>query len=117
MTSSFLAGMSAAKNGTNINNSYPYDHEEFVSGHKSVSGQKENINLKLIAMNMAPEEYPHKEVEGELTKEDIYLFRKTNTFCSANVSDKDLDILNTLLEHGYVVKVKLVTPENKYLIR
>lgn len=34
-TRSFQAGIEAAKVGNNINNSYPFDHDEFVAGYKS----------------------------------------------------------------------------------
>ncbi len=36
MTNSFNAGQLAAKTGNNINNSYPFDHDEFTAGYKSV---------------------------------------------------------------------------------
>lgn len=36
-TNSFNAGIEAAKLGNNINNSYPFDHDEFVAGYKTVS--------------------------------------------------------------------------------
>ncbi len=35
-TTSFQAGIAAANLGHNINNSYPFDHDEFVAGYKSV---------------------------------------------------------------------------------
>lgn len=35
-TRSFKAGTEAARVGNNINNSYPFDHDEFVAGYKSV---------------------------------------------------------------------------------
>lgn len=35
-TRSFQAGIEAAKSGTNINNSYPFNHDEFVEGYKSI---------------------------------------------------------------------------------
>jgi len=34
---SYQAGQEAARLGNNINNSYPFDHEEFVAGYKSVN--------------------------------------------------------------------------------
>jgi hypothetical protein len=57
-TESFIAGEEAAKNGTNINNSYPYKHEEFVAGYKSVKANaKEDLQMKALAKKIAPEEY------------------------------------------------------------
>lgn len=35
-TNSFLAGILATKTGRNINNSWPFNHEEFVEGYKSI---------------------------------------------------------------------------------
>ena len=35
-TRSFLAGIEAAKCGNNINNSYPFNFEEFVAGYKTI---------------------------------------------------------------------------------
>jgi len=35
-TKSFIAGTYAAKAGRNINNSHPFNHDEFVSGYKSI---------------------------------------------------------------------------------
>ena len=35
-TRSFQAGVEAAKCGTNINNSWPFNHEEFVLGYKTI---------------------------------------------------------------------------------
>jgi len=110
MNSSFQAGIKAAKQGININNSHPHNHEDFVAGYKSVNeNAKEDLDLKIIAMNMAPDEYPYEEVKGYLTKNDIYLFKQNQTICSANVGDENLKILNTLLDHGHLVKVKLKT--------
>lgn len=36
-TDSFKAGVLQAKKGWNINNSYPFNHNEFVDGYKSVN--------------------------------------------------------------------------------
>ena len=33
---SFKAGIEAAKAGRNINNSYPFDYEDFVNGYKTI---------------------------------------------------------------------------------
>lgn len=33
---SFQAGIEAAKIGTNINNSYPFNRDEFVTGYKTI---------------------------------------------------------------------------------
>ena len=53
MTPDFIAGQNAAKNGTNINNSYPWDHEEFVKGYQSVKPHvKEDLALKNLWNNM-----------------------------------------------------------------
>lgn len=35
-TLSFQAGIEAAKTGNNINNSHPFDHDEFVEGYKTI---------------------------------------------------------------------------------
>jgi hypothetical protein len=35
-TRSYKAGIEAAKIGNNINNSYPFDFDEFVLGYKSI---------------------------------------------------------------------------------
>ncbi len=43
MTNSFKAGMLAAETGNNINNSYPFDHEEFVAGYKSVKPEAKTM--------------------------------------------------------------------------
>lgn len=54
----FKAGQEAALNGNNINNSYPWEHEEFVKGYKSiVPGAEEDYALKAIAKIIAPNEY------------------------------------------------------------
>lgn len=55
---SYQAGIEAAKNGSNINNSHPYDHASFVAGHKSISNQEEDLALKAIWAKAFPDEYP-----------------------------------------------------------
>lgn len=35
-SNSFKAGIEAAKCGMSINNSYPFNHEDFVDGYKSI---------------------------------------------------------------------------------
>lgn len=111
MTSSYQAGVQAAKDGVNINNSYPHEHEEFVAGHKSISGAKEDLALKALSMNMAPSEYPHEEVDGIITNNDIYLF--DGKFYSADVDVKGLHMINTLREEGHLKKVKMLTVKPK----
>lgn len=57
-TESFKAGVKAAQDGVNINNSYPHNHEQFVAGYKSVKPDAmENTALKELAMKLAPDEY------------------------------------------------------------
>ena len=66
LSESFIAGQEAAKNGRNINNSYPHDHEEFVAGYRSVStGAKEDTKLKEV----------HQKIVGETSMRDLVLQR------------------------------------------
>jgi len=60
---SYQAGVEAAKRGTNINNSYPWNHDLFVMGHNSISNQNENLTLKRIAMEICPEEYSSLKIK------------------------------------------------------
>lgn len=42
-TNSYQAGIEAAKSGNNINNSYPFNHNEFVAGYKSVKSDSQTM--------------------------------------------------------------------------
>lgn len=57
-TASYYAGVEAADDGTHIDNSYPWDHEEWVKGYKSVKPQaQESLWLKELWIKNLPEEY------------------------------------------------------------
>jgi hypothetical protein len=43
-TRSFIAGIEAAKCGNSINNSYPFNFEEFVAGYKSIKPKSKTMN-------------------------------------------------------------------------
>jgi hypothetical protein len=58
MNLAFEAGAQAAKDGCSIDNSYPWNHEEFVEGYKSVKPQaRENLFMKELAKAICPDEY------------------------------------------------------------
>ena len=42
-TNSYQAGIEAAKCRNNINNSYPFNHNEFVAGYKSIKPNSQTI--------------------------------------------------------------------------
>lgn len=57
-STSYLAGAEAAHNGTHIDNSYPWDHEEWVEGYRSVNpNAKETLWLKELWTNTFPKVY------------------------------------------------------------
>lgn len=74
-TESFRRGAEAAHDGTHIDNSYPWDHEEWVSGYRSVKPEAQETSwLKDLWTNAFPEEFAkdnpimlqrRKELEGD----------------------------------------------------
>lgn len=42
-SNSYQAGIEAAKAGNNINNSYPFNHNEFVAGYKSIKSESQTM--------------------------------------------------------------------------
>jgi hypothetical protein len=42
-SNSYKAGIQAVKSGNNINNSYPFKHDEFVAGYKSVKPNSQTM--------------------------------------------------------------------------
>jgi len=57
-TISFQKGAEAAHNGTHIDNSYPWDHEEWVQGYRSVKpNAQETTWLKELWTKTFPAEY------------------------------------------------------------
>lgn len=42
-SNSYQAGIEAAKVGNNINNSYPFNHEEFVVGYKTIKPDSKTL--------------------------------------------------------------------------
>lgn len=42
-SNSYQAGIEAAKSEKNINNSYPFNHNEFVAGYKSIKPESQTM--------------------------------------------------------------------------
>ena len=71
-TASFRAGAKAALNGTHIDNSYPWDHEEWVEGYRSVKPEaQETLWLKNLFTKAFPKEYAKDNPEMLKHREEI----------------------------------------------
>lgn len=102
-TTSYLAGISAAKMGNNINNSYPHNHDEFVEGYKSVKpNSSEDLAIKKLWTEALPEEYPGVKTEPDPNYDALDQLVKSKAHDMLILLDR-INTLRPLIEYSGVI--------------